>query len=172
MFESASETPPPSTWDAIEKRLDGDNTPAILPLVWWKNPRMAYAAAAAVALLLVSWPILQLTRERNENAPHVATRSMKADSPEGMSGPEASESAASTRESLALAEGKDATPEQKTDATRRPVQGSIPSFESRRAATFSSNRYEKRTREQAGISCGYSREKHFHSDGTDSPCAY
>lgn len=58
-FESASETPPPSVWDGIAERLDQKEAP-IVPLVWWKNPRTAYAAAAAVALLLLSWPIRQL----------------------------------------------------------------------------------------------------------------
>jgi len=57
MFESASETPPPSAWEAIEKHLD-DKEAVVIPLLWWKNPKVLYAAAAVVALLLLSWPIL------------------------------------------------------------------------------------------------------------------
>lgn len=58
LFESATETPPPSAWEAIEKHLD-DRQAVVLPLAWWKNPKLFYAAAAVVALLLVSWPILR-----------------------------------------------------------------------------------------------------------------
>jgi hypothetical protein len=58
-FESASETPPPSVWDGITEQLDKKATP-IVPLVWWKNPRTLYTAAAVVALLLLSWPIMKL----------------------------------------------------------------------------------------------------------------
>ena len=61
-FESAAETPPPSAWDAIEKRLDGEEA-AVVPLLWWKNPKVWYAAAAVAALLLVSWPILRLSEQ-------------------------------------------------------------------------------------------------------------
>ncbi len=64
-FESAAETPPPSIWDAIEQRLDGEET-AIVPLVWWKNPKVWYAAAAVAALLLVSWPLLLTNNEVSE----------------------------------------------------------------------------------------------------------
>ncbi len=60
-FESAAESPPPAAWHAIEARLDAQET-AVVPLLWWKNPKVWYAAAAVVALLLVSWPILESYR--------------------------------------------------------------------------------------------------------------
>ena len=63
-FESAAETPPPAIWDAIEKRLDGEEA-IVVPLLWWKNPKVWYAAAAVAALLLVSWPILQLADKQS-----------------------------------------------------------------------------------------------------------
>lgn len=77
LFESASETPPSSAWEAIEKHLD-DQKAVVIPLVWWKNPRLFYAAAAVVALLLVSWPILRSGTESDsqENRSEVATKSL------------------------------------------------------------------------------------------------
>ncbi|TDB69175.1 outer membrane beta-barrel protein [Arundinibacter roseus] len=63
LFDSASETPPPAVWNAIEQHLDGEKGAAVLPLVWWKNPRIAYAAAAVMALLLVSYPVLKWARQ-------------------------------------------------------------------------------------------------------------
>lgn len=76
LFESASETPPPSAWAAIEKQLD-DQEAVIIPLVWWKNPKLLYAAAAVVALLLVSWPVLRPDTDPGsfENRSEVATKS-------------------------------------------------------------------------------------------------
>lgn len=71
MFESEAQTPPSSAWEAIERRLDGENTP-IVPLPWWKNPRIAYAAAAVV-LLLLSWPILQLTTVPDSDETRIAS---------------------------------------------------------------------------------------------------
>lgn len=73
MFESEAQTPPSSAWEAIERRLDGENTP-IVPLPWWKNPRIAYAAAAVV-LLLLSWPILQLTTVPDSDETRIASDS-------------------------------------------------------------------------------------------------
>lgn len=64
-FESASETPPPSVWDGIAQQLDKGDAP-VVPLVWWKNPRIVYSAAAVVALLLLSWPIMQLIAPDSE----------------------------------------------------------------------------------------------------------
>ncbi len=71
-FESAAETPPPAAWDAIEKRLDAEGA-AVVPLLWWKNPKVWYAAAAVAALLLVSWPILEsYNKDSDETATHLA----------------------------------------------------------------------------------------------------
>lgn len=61
-FESAAEPPSPSVWDAIEKRLDAAEA-TVVPLLWWKNPKVWYAAAAVAALLLLSWPMLQVADE-------------------------------------------------------------------------------------------------------------
>lgn len=50
-LKEASETPPPSVWESIEARLDGEQE-KVVPL-WWQSPKMWYAAASIVALLLV-----------------------------------------------------------------------------------------------------------------------
>jgi hypothetical protein len=50
-FENASETPPPSVWEGIEARLDRDEND-IIPL-WWRTPKLWYAAASIIALLVV-----------------------------------------------------------------------------------------------------------------------
>lgn len=90
LFESASETPPPSAWEGIEKRLD-DNETVIVPLLWWKNPKLFYAAAAVAALLLLSWPILRLTQTRN--TPQAVSPGMRPDIPQVAAVPQADESA-------------------------------------------------------------------------------
>jgi hypothetical protein len=51
VFQEASETPPLSAWKGIEARLDKDEE-KVVPL-WWKTPRIWYAAASVAALLLV-----------------------------------------------------------------------------------------------------------------------
>ncbi len=61
-FESAAETPPPSVWNGIEERLDARQT-TVVPLAWWRSPKVLYAAAAVAALLLLSWPVLRLSQE-------------------------------------------------------------------------------------------------------------
>jgi hypothetical protein len=50
-FQNASETPPPSVWEGIEARLDQDEN-NVTPL-WWRTPKMWYAAASIIALLVV-----------------------------------------------------------------------------------------------------------------------
>lgn len=51
-FSESSETPPPSIWEGIEARLDEDNDKGlILPL--WRTPKVWYAAASIVALMIV-----------------------------------------------------------------------------------------------------------------------
>ena len=50
-LDEASETPPPSVWAGIEARLDRDDED-IVPL-WWRSPKLWYAAASIAALLLV-----------------------------------------------------------------------------------------------------------------------
>ena len=50
-FENASETPPPSVWEDIEARLDREEND-IIPL-WWRSPKLWYAAASIIALLVV-----------------------------------------------------------------------------------------------------------------------
>jgi hypothetical protein len=56
-FEEASETPPPSLWNAIEEQLDEKkkNKGWILPL-WWNAFPARYAAAVAV-VLLAGWSV-------------------------------------------------------------------------------------------------------------------
>ncbi|WP_229253634.1 outer membrane beta-barrel protein [Dyadobacter sp. NIV53] len=67
-FDEASETPPPSVWKGIEARLDHDENDRIIPL-WWRNPKIWYAAASIAALLLVGGGIWYNNRldDRNLN---------------------------------------------------------------------------------------------------------
>jgi len=51
-FNEASETPPPMVWERIEARLDQDDNNKMIPL-WWRSPKLWYAAASIAALLLV-----------------------------------------------------------------------------------------------------------------------
>lgn len=50
-LNEASETPPPSVWEGIEARLDREDDD-IIPL-WWRSPKLWYAAASIAVLLLV-----------------------------------------------------------------------------------------------------------------------
>jgi hypothetical protein len=50
-LKEASEAPPPSVWEGIEARLDGERE-KVVPL-WWQSPKVWYAAASIAALLLV-----------------------------------------------------------------------------------------------------------------------
>ena len=50
-LNEASETPPPSVWEGIEAHLDREDDD-IIPL-WWRSPKLWYAAASIAALLLV-----------------------------------------------------------------------------------------------------------------------
>jgi hypothetical protein len=50
-LKEASEAPPPSVWEGIEARLDGEQE-KVVPL-WWQSPKMWYVAASIAALLLV-----------------------------------------------------------------------------------------------------------------------
>lgn len=61
-LESATETPPPSAWEGIEARLDARKSAVVMPLAWWRSPKAYYAAAAVVALSLLSWPVLRLSQ--------------------------------------------------------------------------------------------------------------
>ena len=51
-LNEASETPPPSIWEGIEAHLDREENTKIIPL-WWRSPKLWYAAASIAALLLV-----------------------------------------------------------------------------------------------------------------------
>jgi len=63
-FDEASVTPPASAWEAIEARLDRDEDNKIVPL-WWRSPKLWYAAASIAALLLVGGVWLKMsTREQ------------------------------------------------------------------------------------------------------------
>lgn len=50
-LKEASEAPPPSVWEGIEARLEGEQE-KVIPL-WWQSSKIWYAAASIVALLLV-----------------------------------------------------------------------------------------------------------------------
>ena len=91
-FDEASETPPPSVWAGIEARLDRDDQD-IIPL-WWRSPKLWYAAASIAALLLVGGGLWYSNRtgvsdkvavEMAAKAPSSITE--KKETQEEMSGP-------------------------------------------------------------------------------------
>ncbi|WP_247237520.1 hypothetical protein [Telluribacter sp. SYSU D00476] len=73
-LDEASVPPPPSVWDALEAHLDQQEKKSapIVPL-WWRSPRLWYAAAAIGALLVIGLPLLlRLDRNAQTNLPTVA----------------------------------------------------------------------------------------------------
>ncbi len=50
-FDEASVIPPATAWEGIEARLDEHNNDKIIPL-WWRSPKLWFAAASVVTLLL------------------------------------------------------------------------------------------------------------------------
>ncbi|WP_353722807.1 outer membrane beta-barrel protein [Dyadobacter sp. 676] len=68
-LQEASETPPPSVWEGIEAHLDREQE-KVVPL-WWRSPRMWYAAASIAVLLLVGGG-LWFSGGTTDNKPHVA----------------------------------------------------------------------------------------------------
>ena len=78
-LEGASEAPPPAIWSKIEAHLDEEDKSKVVPLLplWWRSPRLWYAAAAIGALLLVSWPLWESSEKNAEKLPRVATSGSK-----------------------------------------------------------------------------------------------
>ena len=82
-FEPAAETPPPAAWDAIEKRLNAQEA-TVVPLSWWNNPKVWYAAAAVAALLLLSWPVLEsYEKDSGETTTQLAAEKSSSPIPSG-----------------------------------------------------------------------------------------
>lgn len=65
-FKDASETPPPSIWQKLENQLDSEGIDKKIPLVWWKNPKIYYAAASVAVVLLAGLGILINLNPANE----------------------------------------------------------------------------------------------------------
>ena len=80
-FEEASETPPPSVWDAIEAKLNEkeEKRGGILPL-WWNPARIGYAAAAIALLLVVGWVVFSSKNGIDSTTPQMANRSQGGES--------------------------------------------------------------------------------------------
>lgn len=74
-FDEASETPPPSVWGEIEARLDRDEN-NIIPL-WWRSPKLWYAAASIIALLVVGGGYL-MNKSTDIPVSEIAERSPQA----------------------------------------------------------------------------------------------
>ena len=81
-FNEASETPPPSVWEGIEARLNHNEDDKIVPL-WWRSPKLWYAAASIVALMLVGGGIWYNNRSGSFKADQVAIASKKSSTPTG-----------------------------------------------------------------------------------------
>ncbi|MDR6807850.1 hypothetical protein J2Y45_005050 [Dyadobacter sp. BE34] len=95
-LQEASEAPPPSVWEGIEARLDKEQE-KVVPM-WWQSPKVWYAAASIVALLLVGGG-LWLSGLKTGDKPQVAVNTKPAGVSEGESR-EATQKAASPNESL------------------------------------------------------------------------
>lgn len=74
-LQEASETPPPSVWEGIEARLDGEQS-KVVPL-WWQSPKIWYAAASLAALLLVGGG-LWFSGIKTDDKPQVAVSTKPA----------------------------------------------------------------------------------------------
>lgn len=95
-LQGASETPPPSVWEGIEARLDKEQE-KVVPM-WWQSPKVWYAAASIVALLLVGGG-LWLSGIETGGKPQVAVSTKPAGVSESESS-EAAKKAASPDENL------------------------------------------------------------------------
>lgn len=93
-LQEASETPPPSVWEGIEARLNKEQE-KIVPM-WWQSPKIWYAAASIVALLVVGGG-LWLSGLNTGDKPQVAVSTKPAGVPEPS---EATERAPSASENL------------------------------------------------------------------------
>lgn len=51
LFNDASETPPNSVWARVEAHLD-EQEDKIVPLIWWRSPKLWFAAASIAAILV------------------------------------------------------------------------------------------------------------------------
>lgn len=95
-LKEASETPPPSVWKGIEARLDKEQE-KVVPM-WWQSPKVWYAAASIVALLLVGGG-LWLSGIKTGDKPQVAVSTKPTGAFESEKS-EATEKVASASESL------------------------------------------------------------------------
>ncbi|PSL29512.1 outer membrane beta-barrel protein [Dyadobacter jiangsuensis] len=93
-LKEASEAPPPSVWEGIEARLNKEQE-KIVPM-WWQSPKVWYAAASIVALLVVGGG-LWLSGLNTDDKPQVAVSTKPAGVPESS---EATEKAPSASENL------------------------------------------------------------------------
>lgn len=72
-FDEASVTPPASAWEAIEARLDHDENNKVVPL-WWRSPKLWYAAASIAALLLVGGVWLKMSTNEQTGKSEIAQK--------------------------------------------------------------------------------------------------
>ena len=76
-FDEASVTPPASAWEAIEARLDRDEDNKVVPL-WWRSPKLWYAAASIAALLLVGGVWLKMSANEQTGKSEIAQKAGKS----------------------------------------------------------------------------------------------
>ncbi len=122
-LKEASETPPPSVWENIEARLDGEEA-KVVPL-WWQSPKMWYAAASIAALLLVGGGFW-LSNINRDDKPQVAVGiepARKSGSVHGETTEKASTTSESTNnEKLAAASDLKPASEPKTSSVKTETQ--------------------------------------------------
>ncbi|HEV7349373.1 outer membrane beta-barrel protein [Telluribacter sp.] len=142
-FDEASEAPPPSVWDALEAQLDQPEkaTAPIVPL-WWRSPRLWYAAAAVGALLLVSWPLLlRLDKNSQSQLPTVAVDKNNSQAEDRLAG--------SAETGAEAATGAESATGQKKEAA--PAEITAPATEPRYAASNRTASGRKASREQRAL---------------------
>ncbi|SDE65563.1 Outer membrane protein beta-barrel domain-containing protein [Dyadobacter soli] len=125
-LQEASETPPPSVWESIEARLDGEQS-KVVPL-WWQSPKIWYAAASMAALLVVGGGLWMSDIKTNEK-PQVAVSTESVRKSESK-GSQMAEQVPSANESLNTE--KLAANDQKTSSEAKTlIESKTPSVKSK-----------------------------------------
>lgn len=106
-LNEASETPPPSIWEGIEAHLDREDDHKIIPL-WWRSPKLWYAAASILALLLVGGGIWYNSRSglmRDHGNVEMAVKNLSTNSTEKTNAKDEKTQQPATEEQTAVQNG-------------------------------------------------------------------
>ncbi|WP_234736295.1 outer membrane protein [Tellurirhabdus bombi] len=84
-FQDADDTPPSGLWDAIERRLDEEESKTVVIPFWTSYRPFLYGAAAAVALLLVGWWAFNSAKHPGMEQPVAIQQPAQSNQPEAFS---------------------------------------------------------------------------------------